>query len=201
FARDPAAKLGDLPRLPPEDRARLEAARRDTAITVGGPACVHEAFEAQVDRTPDAKALAFRDRSLTYRELDARANRVAAELRALGVGPDVMVGVFIERSLEMVIALLGILKAGGAYVPMDPAYPRDGIGWMLEDTRAPVVVTVAALEGQVPASRAKTVCIDELTGSDAPRAPSGARGENLAYVIFTSGSTGRPKGTMIEHRN
>ena len=220
MGRNPRALIGDLPRLPEEDARAIFGTFNKTQADVPGPSCVHEAFEAQVDRSPDAIAVVFRGQSLTYRDLDTRANRIARELIALGVGPDVMVGVFVQRSLEMVAGLLGILKAGGAYVPMDPAYPRERISTMLEDTRAPVVVTLERLRGSLPPSTAKVILLDRnseaggldknseaggLGGpadtTDSTRVGPRATGENLAYVIFTSGSTGRPKGVQIEHRN
>jgi natural product biosynthesis luciferase-like monooxygenase protein len=197
----PTSTLGELPRLPAQDIVTITAFN-DTCAPTTSPMCVHEAFEAQVDRTPDTVAAIFRGRSLTYRELDERANRVANELVALGVGPDCMVGIYVERSLEMVVGMLGILKAGGAYVPMDPAYPRERIAWMLEDTDAPVVLTLDRLRTALPQTGATVLALDAF-GSDASaqRPAHRANGGHLAYVIFTSGSTGRPKGVQIEHRN
>jgi natural product biosynthesis luciferase-like monooxygenase protein len=201
IAARPDATLGELPRLPPQDAALLERFNATHAV-IPPPLCIHEAFEAQVDRTPDAVAVVFRGQSLTYRQLDERANRVAHELIALGVGPDSMVGIFAERSLEMVVGLLGILKAGGAYVPMDPAYPRERIAWMLEDTNAPVVLTLDRLRSILPPSNAAVRALDAFGNDGSPvRPPRRANGNHLAYVIFTSGSTGRPKGVQIEHRN
>jgi natural product biosynthesis luciferase-like monooxygenase protein len=200
MAANPGTTLGELPRLPAQDLVSLRAFN-DTRAPIPPPLCMHEAFEAMVDRTPGAVALMFRGHSLTYRELDERANRVAQELVSLGVGPDQMVGIFVERSLEMVVGLLGILKAGGAYVPMDPAYPRERIAWMLEDTNAPVVLTLDRLRAALPPTGATVLAIDALGGeATAPRQGQRATGNNLAYVIFTSGSTGRPKGVQIEHR-
>jgi natural product biosynthesis luciferase-like monooxygenase protein len=202
MAKDAEALVGALPHLPPADRAAIFGGFNDTRRELPGPQCVHEAFEAQVDLAPGAIAVAFRGQSLTYRELDERANRVARELVALGVGPDVLVGVFVERSIEMVCGLLGILKAGGAYVPMDPAYPRDRVAMMLEDSKAPVVLTLERLRGSLPPSDATVVALDALDQDREARRPEArASGRNLAYVIFTSGSTGRPKGVQIEHRN
>jgi natural product biosynthesis luciferase-like monooxygenase protein len=201
MAAAPKSRLGDLPRLPAEDLLMLRAFN-DTASPIPEPLCAHEAFEAQVDRTPDAVAVIFRGRSLTYSELDERANRVARELVSLGVGPDRMVGVFVERSLEMVVGLLAILKAGGAYVPMDPAFPRERITWMLEDTAAPVVLTLDRLRPALPPTSATVLALDAFGSEGTPlRQGRRATGTNLAYVIFTSGSTGRPKGVQIEHRN
>ena len=201
MAATPEARLGALPRLPAED-LRMLRTFNDTESPIPEPLCVHEAFEAQVDRTPDAVAVIFRGRSLTYSELDDRANRVARELVSLGVGPDSMVGVFVERSLEMVVGLLAILKAGGAYVPMDPAFPRERVTWMLEDTAAPVVLTLDRLRPALPPTSATVLALDAFGSEGTPqRLGRRATGTNLAYVIFTSGSTGRPKGVQIEHRN
>ncbi len=160
---------------------------------------VHALFERQVERSPDAPAVAFEGRTLTYRELAVAARRLAAQLRRLGVGPDALVGLCVERSPEMAIGLLGILLAGGAYVPLDPAYPRDRLAWILEDTRAPVLVTQRALDGVLPAHDAARVYLDDELPVARLEAPA-VRGEHLGYVIYTSGSTGRPKGICLPHR-
>jgi amino acid adenylation domain-containing protein len=165
--------------------------------------CVHRLVEAQARRTPDAPAVSCGGRTLTYRELDARANQAARLLRRHGVGPDVLVGVFMERSLELVVALLGVLKAGGAYVPLDPAYPRARVQLMLADTRVPVLLTQPALAGRVEAGAAALLPIDPafaaLEGESTEPVESGVDAENLSHVIYTSGSTGTPKGVMIRH--
>ena len=148
--------------------------------------CLHELFEAQVERTPDAPALVFEQHTLTYRELERRANRVAAHLAGLGVGPEVTVGLCIERSLEMIVGILGILKAGGAYVPIDPAYPAERVDFMVSDSGAKVVLTQ-----EFDWQRAEET--EPFTADVQPH--------HLAYVIYTSGSTGKPKGVCIEHRN
>jgi amino acid adenylation domain-containing protein len=160
---------------------------------------LHEMIEAQVDRAPEAEALAFEDERITYRELDRRANRLAWHLIELGVGPDVRVGVFAERSLEMVVGLLGILKAGGAYVPLDPGYPEERVGFMARDARMPVILTQARLAAAVPAVGAAVVCLDSDAGAHEHRPRVTMADSHLAYVIFTSGSTGKPKGVMIPH--
>ncbi len=161
-------------------------------------------IETQAANSPDAVAAAFEDRSLTYRELDARANAVALRLHSLGVRPETRVGICMERSLEMLAALLGILKAGGAYVPLDPAYPAERLAFMVGDAGAPVLVTDTRCREVVKTPAATTVCIDEDWWSDAnaeAACPSAAiDGRNLAYVIYTSGSTGKPKGVQIPHR-
>jgi amino acid adenylation domain-containing protein len=169
---------------------------------------LHKRFEAQVERTPDAHALVFGTECLTYRQLNRRANQVAYRLRELGVGPETLVGLCVERSLEMVIGILGILKAGGAYVPLDPVYPQERLGFMLGDAQVPVVVTQERLMAKLPAHSAKVFYIDAaplgIGGEDtaADENPvAGANPEHLAYVIYTSGSTGKPKGVLVTHGN
>jgi natural product biosynthesis luciferase-like monooxygenase protein len=201
IADNPETRLGELPRLPSEDARSTLRIWNDTAKPQYGPHCVHEAFEAQADRTPDAIAIVDRDRSLTYRELDRRANHLAQELIAKGAEPNQMVGIYVDRSVEMLVGLLGILKAGAAYVPMDPSYPGERISLMLEDTRARLVVTSTSLARSLP-QHSYALCVDAIAeAAEAARPRVAVNGENLAYVIFTSGSTGRPKGVMIEHRN
>jgi natural product biosynthesis luciferase-like monooxygenase protein len=201
MAASPDRPVAELPRLTPAEQSLL-AAWNATDRDYPAAATIADLFEAQVARTPDAVAAVFRDRSLTYRQLDERANEVAALLQAHGVGPDDMVGVYIDRSLEMAVGLLGILKAGGAYVPMDPNYPSVRIGMMIEDARTPVVLTHSRLRDSIPGSVPTVVALDEITATrSAPPPRPSLRSDHLAYVIFTSGSTGRPKGVMIEHRN
>ncbi len=201
IADNPDAKIGDLPRLPSQDARLVLETWNATDKPLPGPDCVHEAFEAQADRTPDAVALVDGDRSITYRELDKRANQVAHEILAQGVAPDQMVGIFIERSIEMMVGLLGILKAGAAYVPMDPSYPADRLAIILEDTKARIVVTTSDLRSKLPAGL-NLICAESAgEHGDVARPQIAVTGKNLAYVIFTSGSTGRPKGVMLEHRN
>jgi amino acid adenylation domain-containing protein len=161
-------------------------------------------FAKQVERTPRAVAVVFEEKRLTYEELNARANQLAHRLQALGVGPEVAVGVFMERSVEMLVALYGIVKAGGAYVPLDPEYPRERVALMLEDVRPPVLLTQSHLAGQLPAFAGSVIELDaqweEIAKESVAEPENRARPENLAYVIFTSGSTGRPKGVMNTHR-
>jgi natural product biosynthesis luciferase-like monooxygenase protein len=207
-AEDPGRAVAELPLITEAERRRLISEWNSTRADFEKDRCIHELIEAQAARTPDAPALVFRDQELTYRELDQRAAELALELRGLGVGPEVMVGICADRSIEMVIGLLAILKAGGAYVPMDPLYPRERLAMMLEDAKAPVLLTQPKLVSTLPPHQAKVVILDApraeppLNGARAigPIA-SGVTPDNLAYVIFTSGSTGRPKGVMIQHRN
>jgi amino acid adenylation domain-containing protein len=167
-------------------------------------ACLHELIEAQARRTPDAVALAFEGRRLTYGELDRRASRLAQHLGTLEVGPDVLVGLLVERSLEMVVGILGVLKAGGAYVPMDSSFPEERVAFMCADAKVRLLLTQASLSAKLPSVAAQVVRLDEFdwNGSEAGT-PGDARAhpDHLAYVIYTSGSTGRPKGVCIEHRN
>ncbi|MCM3904257.1 MAG: amino acid adenylation domain-containing protein [Pyrinomonadaceae bacterium] len=165
--------------------------------------CIHELFEVQVARTPDAVAIIFQDQSMTYRELSARANQLAHRLQAMGVGPDSLVGICLERSLEMVVGLLGILKAGGAYVPLDPRYPSERLSFMVEDAQAEVIVTHERLAETLPSLEARMIYLDRdrslLEQESELSVASVVRPEHLAYVIYTSGSTGRPKGVQISH--
>ena len=166
---------------------------------------VHELFEAQVRASPDSVAVEHGAERVTYLELNARANRLAQHLRRLGVGPEVMVGLSFERSVDLIVAMLGILKAGGAYVPLDPEYPSERLNFMLGDTAAPVVVTHAAVHDKLPRGDARHVVLDhdwaEIDCLAAEDVPSGVNGGNLAYVIYTSGSTGTPKGVQVLHRS
>lgn len=166
-------------------------------------ACVHELFEEQVDRDPDAVALVFKDRRLTYRELNQRANQVAHFLRKHGVGPDTLVGVSLVRSPELVIGLLGVLKAGGAYVPLDPAYPQERLSFMVEDAGIRMLLTEEKCKHLFPSAEDKMVCLDSdwpIIAREAVGNPGrGSVPSHLAYVMYTSGSTGQPKGAMILH--
>ncbi|HEX8202153.1 MAG TPA: amino acid adenylation domain-containing protein, partial [Isosphaeraceae bacterium] len=186
-----------------EKRALLARLLREKAAVRAAEACVHRLFEAQEARTPEAVALAFEGRALTYRALNARANRLAHHLRGLGVGPETLVGVCLDRSPEMVVALLGILKAGGAYVPLDPAYPPERLAFMLEDSRAPVLLTERHLRAVLPAAGAEVVCLDSdapgIDGQPEDNPAGGAAADHVAYVIYTSGSTGTPKGVEVPH--
>ena len=162
-------------------------------------ACLHELFEAQARATPDAVALVWGTDELTYRELDRRSAIVARELRALGVGPERNVGLCVDRSLELVIAMLGILRAGGAYVALDPRYPAERLRYMLETTGAEIAVVGRG--AALPVAPRHVMTIDAaLWTRPADPIASGARPENVAVVIFTSGSQGRPKGVCLEHR-
>ncbi|MGQ0715388.1 MAG: non-ribosomal peptide synthetase [Gemmatimonadaceae bacterium] len=208
IAADPARPISELRVLPPDERARILEEWNRTERTFAGPACIHELFEREADRVPHATAVVFEGESLSYAELERRANQLANRLRTLGVGPDVLVGLCVERSPEMLVALLGILKAGGAYLPLDPAYPSDRLAFMIEDSGIGLLVTSEALRDELPLSESSAatthlVLVDgdtELFARAGDARPSqSAIGENLAYTIYTSGSTGRPKGVQIPH--
>ena len=200
----PEQALGAIPVLTAPERQHMLVEWNDTKQAFSEDAGIQDLFAAQVSRTPDAVALVFGVERLTYRELDARANQLAHYLRRLGVGPDVLVGLCVNRSLELVIGVLGILKAGGGYVPLDPTYPSERLRFMLEETRADVVVTQSALQARVPPTAAHVLCLDRdeaaLAQESAETPMTGVSGEHLAYVIFTSGSTGKPKGVALCHR-
>ncbi|MBV8842651.1 MAG: amino acid adenylation domain-containing protein, partial [Bryobacterales bacterium] len=167
--------------------------------------CLPELFELQVSRTPDNVAVVFENTELTYSELNGRANQLAHRLVALGVGPETLVGICVERSPEMIIGILGILKAGGGYVPLDAAYPQSRLAFMLEDAKVQVLLTQAKLVPKLPAHAATLIRLDTdwdlIASESAENSPGRAGVENVAYVIYTSGSTGQPKGCQIEHRN
>jgi amino acid adenylation domain-containing protein len=205
-ARAPGRALSAVPLLGQDELRRLLVDWNDTEVAYERERCLHELIEAQVDRTPNDVAAIFEGESLSYGELDARANEVAHRLGALGVGPETLVGIYVERSLAMLVGLLGILKAGGAYVPLDPEYPSERLAFMLEDAGVGVLVTQERMRDRLPAHRAHVLCVEEAAPSTDARVThgrprSGVGAENLAYVIYTSGSTGRPKGVMVEHGN
>jgi amino acid adenylation domain-containing protein len=193
---------------PGVDRAAAEAPTRRPQETIQRPAtklrCVHRWIEAQAERAPHAVAVSCAGESLSYSELNARANRLARRLRDLGVGPEVLVGLCAGRSSAMVVGLLAVLKAGGAYVPLDPAYPPDRLAFMIDDARVAALITEHRLDGIRPDTGASIVYLDGDPESSASEPggnlPGGAGLDNLAYVIYTSGTTGRPKGAMIHHR-
>ena len=201
---NPEQKISELPLLTEWEQQQL-AAWNNTATDYPQNACIHQLFEEQVERSPDAIALVFEDQQLTYKELNQRANQLAHYLGKLGVTAEVMVGICVERSLEMVVGLLGILKAGGAYVPLDPAYPPERLAFMLEDAQVPVLLTQRRLVESLPKHQTRVVCLDtdwEIIERQSKENPiSKVKPDNLAYVIYTSGSTGKPKGVAIEHRN
>ena len=204
---DPDGRISSLPLLSRAEEQQLLVEWSGSSDEASLDRCIHtigQLFEAQVERTPEAVAVIFEDEQLTYRDLNRRANQLAAYLRKLGVGPEVLAGVCLERSLEMMVGLLGILKAGGAYVPLDPTYPEERLAFMLQDSRIAVLLTQRKLVEKLPHHEAEVLCLDsdwESIAVESEENQDGATGPaHLAYVIYTSGSTGRPKGTLITHR-
>lgn len=201
----PQARLSELRLLPEAEEQQILVNWNDTKADYPQVRCLHQLFEEQVGKTPNAVAAVFGDRSLSYAELNGRANQLAHFLRSKGVGADVLVGLCVERSLEMVIGLLGILKAGGAYVPLDPDYPHERLLYMMQDTQAPVLLTQQQLIEKLPTCAADIICLDrrwpEISQYHANNPAVQANPLDLAYIIYTSGSTGKPKGVMVSHRN
>jgi natural product biosynthesis luciferase-like monooxygenase protein len=203
----PHQPIGVLPLLSDAARRQLLVEWNHTRADYAVDQCIHQCFEAQVARQPGATAVVFEGQALSYAELNRQANQLAHYLRARGIGPEHRVAICMERSLEMMVGLLGILKAGGAYVPLDPAYPRERLGFMLEDSGAQVLLTQQRLRAHLPQTRAGVLCLDadwpRIAGAQHPdTTPHSALGaERLAYVMYTSGSTGKPKGVMVCHRN
>jgi amino acid adenylation domain-containing protein len=205
-ADEPNRRLAELPMLTDAEHQQLLIDWNQTAVGYPKDRCVHELVEEQAEHTAEAVAAVFESTQLTYRQLNDRANQLAHHLQKLGVGPDTLVGICLERSVEMVVGLLGILKAGGAYVPLDPGYPKERLAFMVNDSGAPVLLTHQGLRDQLQVENpnCQILCLDADWGTIS-RSPtrnpiSGVSPENLAYVLYTSGSTGRPKGVEIEHR-
>ena len=202
---DPQMPVRQLEILPPQERQQLLVEWNATSVDFGASACLHELFERQAEQSPNSVALEYGREEMTYGELDRRTNQLGHYLRKLGVGPEARVGLCVERSLEMVVGLMGILKAGGAYVPLDPQYPVERLGYMLGDSGSRVVVTQSSLveKARLEQSGVRVVCLDqereEIGAEREDRPGSGVRGENLAYIYYTSGSTGRPKGVAMAH--
>lgn len=200
---NPQQSLAKLSLLPDSERQTILWDWNQSKLHFTQDKCIQQLFEEQVERTPEAIALVYRDRQLTYRELNDRANQLAHYLRDLGVAPEVLVGFCVDRSLEMIVGLLGILKAGGAYVPLDPAYPTERLSYMVEDAKISVLLTQSQLTSQLPEHQAQLVYLDSDWDKIALQSRQNLQrvntGDNLAYVIYTSGSTGKPKGVMIPH--
>ncbi len=208
----PEAAVRDLGYLGAEERQRLLVAFNDTAAEYPKDVCIHTLFEVRARTHPERIAATCGTESLTYAELSSRSEALALWLQAQGVGPDVLVGVCMERSLSMVVALLGVLRAGGAYVPLDPAYPEERLAHMIEDSAAPIVLSQRSLEARLSAlapADTRVVALDTAWPQIAGAKPKGKRAtlrrevgpSDLAYVIYTSGSTGKPKGVAIEHHS
>jgi len=200
-----AKRISEFPLLSEQERHQILVEWNNTQVDYPKDVCLHQLFEAQVERTPDAVALVFENKQLSYRELNQRANQLAHHLINLGVKPETLVGICIERSLEMVVGLLGILKAGGAYLPLEPTYPNVRLAFMLEDAQVSVLLTQEKLIKKLPDHIEHIICLDtdwkiiSLLSWENPI--SGVSPKNLVYVIYTSGSTGKPKGVLLNHYN
>lgn len=196
--------IDDLDILEPGERRQLLSDWNATQVDYPRVDLIHRLIEGQVEKSAESTAVLFEDQSLTYFELNTRANQLAACLRRAGVGPESLVGVFMDRSLELVVALLGIMKAGGAYVPLDPAYPRERLEWMVSDGKLETILTSAALADSAPGGAANLIPLDScwpvIAKEDGVNSDAKVSLDSLAYVIYTSGSTGKPKGTMNTHR-
>ncbi|HSE17005.1 MAG TPA: amino acid adenylation domain-containing protein [Pyrinomonadaceae bacterium] len=202
---DPNRRISNLPLLSESEQQQLVSGWNDTEREYAHGLCVNEWFEAQAEANPDDVAVAFENLTITYGELNARSNQVAHFLRELGVGPDKLVGIYLERSIDVLIAVFGVLKAGGAYVPLDAAYPKDRLALLVEDSRLTTVLTQHHLSAQLPSFVQHAVCLDRdwqaICGYSQESPPQVATPDNLAYAVYTSGSTGKPKGVMISHRS
>nr|AGS49935.1 long-chain-fatty-acid--CoA ligase [uncultured bacterium esnapd24] len=201
----PDRRLSELQLIAPEERTRVLRTWNESVEDVFAGVPVHEQFEAQAEHRPDAVAVSHRGERLTYAELSRRSGRLASFLRARGVGPETRVGVCVERSPEMIVALLGVLKAGGAYVPLDPQYPRERLAFLVEDSGVAVLLTQERLFAALPGSAAAQVVFLDADREAIDAAPdtapeSGVLPDNAAYLVYTSGSTGRPKGVVVPHR-
>jgi amino acid adenylation domain-containing protein/non-ribosomal peptide synthase protein (TIGR01720 family) len=198
-------RLSELPLLTKQERQQILYDWNETGLDHPVDVYFHQLFEAQVERTPEAVAVIYEGQQLSYAELNRRANRLAHYLRGAGVAPEVLVGILMKRSIEMIVALLGVLKAGGAYVPLDPAYPQERLGFTLDDAGMQVLLTQQPLLDRLPENSAKVICLDADSAAIAQETetnpPCELAAGNLAYVIYTSGSTGKPKGVAITHRS
>ncbi|HEV2246785.1 MAG TPA: amino acid adenylation domain-containing protein [Terriglobia bacterium] len=205
-AANPNQNISELPLLSDAERRQLLVEWNDSAAELPSKAlCLHQLIEEQAAQTPNQVALVFEQREIAYDELNRRANQLANYLKGLGVGPDVLVGIYLQRSVEMVIGMLGVLKAGGAYLPIDPSYPSARIALVIEDSHLGFILTTDGIRAALPASAALIISLDgdakAIAAQSSDPAHASTNKNNLAYVIYTSGSTGKPKGVMVEHRN
>ncbi|WP_193200947.1 amino acid adenylation domain-containing protein, partial [Nostoc sp. MG11] len=204
IVENPSQTVGELPLLSEAEHYQLLIEWNDTESEYPTDKCIHQLFDEQVEKTPDAVAVVFENQQLTYHQLNQKANQLAHHLQNLGVRSEVLVGVCVERSIEMIVGILGILKAGGAYVPLDPNYPQERLSYMLEDSGVEMLLTQQSLLESLPSHIARVVCLDMDWGAIAIESDDNpdikVKSENLAYVIYTSGSTGNPKGVLVTHR-
>ena len=204
IAANPDARLSELPLLTEREREQIVVEWNRTETEYPKQRCVHELFAEQATRRPDAVAVVFDNQKLSYRELDQYTNQLAHYLRTSGVGPESLVGICMERSMQMIVGVLGILKAGGAYVPLDPSYPKERLGFMLKDAQAKIVLSQKEFNELLPQSDVTVISLDSqweaIARYSTEPVESGIKPQNLAYIIYTSGSTGIPKGVMVEHR-
>src|SRR6185369_7726572 len=200
----PEQRLSEIEMLTADERQQMVVEWNDTSVEYPAEQCIHQLFEQQVERTPEAVALVFEAEQVSYRELNERANQLAHYLRQLGVGPEERVGICVERSVAMVVGLLGILKAGGAYVPLDAQYPAERLRFMLADAQVGVLLTQEQLLARLPAHEAQVVCLDrdwkEIGQQSRVNVRSAVTPANLAYLIYTSGSSGLAKAVMTPQR-
>jgi amino acid adenylation domain-containing protein/non-ribosomal peptide synthase protein (TIGR01720 family) len=202
---NPEQQLSELPLLTADEQHQLLVGWNQTQVEYPQDKCIHQLFEAQVERTPDAVAVVFENEQLTYHQLNQRANQVAHYLQKLGVGTEVLVGICVERSIETIVGLLGILKAGGAYLPLDPNYPQERLAFMLQDAQVKILLTQAHLLETLPPHQAKTICIDRdwqiIKNESRENINTLVSSINNAYILYTSGSTGQPKAVVIDRQN
>ncbi|NEO98537.1 MAG: amino acid adenylation domain-containing protein [Symploca sp. SIO2E9] len=205
IVENPQLPVAELPLLSEAERHQLLVEWNDTKSEYPSDKCIHHLFKEQVEKTPDAVAVVFENQQLTYQQLNQRANQLAHHLLSLGVKAEGLVGICVERSLKMVVGLLGILKAGGTYVPLDPSYPQERLSYILADSRVEVLLTQQSLLESLPEHQAKVVCLDTdweaIEQHSQENLEAGVSSDNLAYVIYTSGSTGQPKGVQISHHS
>ena len=201
----PERHIASLPILTAAEKQQLLVEFNQGDVRAAADKCIHQLVELQAKRTPNNVAVKFENQSLTYRDLDARANQLAHYLRKRGVGPETLVAMCMDRSIEMIVGILGILKAGGAYLPLDLAYPAERLAFMLADAKPPVMLTQEKLIEKLPEHGSEIICLDRdwssIAAESTETVDSGAKPENLAYVIYTSGSTGKPKGCLVTHFN
>src|ERR1044072_9336439 len=203
IAANPERPVGELEILSDEERQWLLEDLNVTTLGPEAPRTLHDLMRQRVMQSPEAIAICHEDSAITYGELDRRANQLANYLRRLGAGPEVVIGLYMERSIQAIVGLLGILKAGAAYLPIDPGYPATRLELILKETRVSLVVSIRSLAATLPAGSPRLLCLDadwqEIARESEEPPESGVVPENLAYVVYTSGSTGQPKGVMVPH--